>query len=303
MFGWLAGKRELKTSKRVTIIDLEGNSQECLVNIDNFNELPINFVCEYEVSGTWGSAKIPIVSTLTQYTGDAEEAAQLALKYGPKPVPRLKAVLTKCAEFINSTPDQSNGGLPRQVTYEQFEEAVRWFLSNDDEDEEYGDVMLNRLALSSKCPGSLKYHDSQDGGLIRHTAKMLELYMKCFGTQEWSFYQVHPLRCITGILFHDMGKIDQYAYDANSKSWSYADYAPYRGNHIGMAVERWARKGRKICEILGDKSMYWDVLHIIATHHGDPSNGFGSLWKPFGPDAETVHALDMMDSRQDETGV
>ena len=296
MTGFLSQKKESKTSKQVFMKDLQGVETKYLVNgVDNLEAIPLNRVYDFMTEGEWRG--IPILVSLREVV-EGEEYDLLMAMYGPKKVPKLGEIFPMMVEFVNTTPDPSNiGGLPRTVTVEQFKEAVTVFLQDDDIDSDG----VNRLSKLVSCPASTKYHDNQNGGLLRHIAKSEELFIKSFANQQFSEYEVHPLLMVTAILFHDMGKIDQFVYNPELQSWDYAEYSNYRGHHIGMGLERWARRGRRVCDILGlSRAEFWDIWHLIGSHHGPVNNGFGSLMDPFGHDAWTLYTIDLMESRQEE---
>ena len=293
MIGYLISKEDNGKSKKVIFKDLDGEETKYLVNgIDDLSIIPLNRVYQFIVDGSWRN--IPIIVSMTEVIeSDDPDVDMLKRMYGPKRVPKLGEIFPMMVEFINSTPDESNNYQPRQVTEEQFRDAVTKFLEDEDG--------VNRLSKLVICPASLKYHDAQNGGLLRHIAKMEEMYIRSFAPSKFHEYEVHPLLVCTAILFHDMGKIDQYEYDPALQEWKYAEYASYRGNHIGICLERWARKGREVCKILGlPDGAYWDIWHLIGSHHGPTELNLGSLMNPFGHDAWTLYGLDYTESRQEE---
>lgn len=269
--------------------NLKGETEEFW--IENPPLILINNLYDIECEGDWKGT--PKIKTIKAHEVEDEQAIILKKCHGPKKVPTLREIATLASEYVSSTPDQTNKYQPRILTVEQVIEALKFYLSDDYEGE-------HRAAKFVKCPASLKYHDSQDGGLLRHVVKMLEMCSKIIVEGKFYEYEIHPLRLVTGIIFHDMGKVDQYVQN-DEGFWEQSPDASYLGNHIGLGIIRWSQKGKEVCRILGDETMFVDVMHMIMSHHGPVSNGFGSLVDPFGHDAWTLYSLDMMDSRQEET--
>lgn len=257
---------------------------------DNPPLLLIDSIYDVECSGEWKGT--PKVSKIEAYGNEDEIATLLKRIWGPKKVPSIKEIASLASEYVSKTPDQTNQYQPRVLTVEMVMEALKFYLADDFEGE-------HRAVKFVKCPASLKYHDSQDGGLLRHIVKMLEMASKIIVEGKFYEYEIHPLRLVTGIIFHDMGKVDQYVQNEQG-FWEQSPDASYLGNHIGLGSKRWCEKGKEVCRILGDETMFIDILHMIWSHHGPVSNGFGSFVDPFGHDAWTLYSLDMLDSRQEE---
>lgn len=259
--------------------------------IDTPPLLMVDAIYDVECSGEWKGT--PKVSKIEAYTENDETTALLKKIWGPKRVPTIREIATLASEYVSKTPDQSNKYYPRVLTVDMVMEALKFYLSDEYEGE-------HRAAKFVKCPASLRSHDTQDGGLLRHTAKLLEAASKIAAEGQFNEYKVNPLILVTGILLHDEGKVDQYIQNEQG-FWEQNPHAAMIGNHIGYGFRRWCQKGHTVCEILGDTSMFDEVLNMIASHHGPVSNGFGSFVDPAGPNAWTLHSLDLFESRQDET--
>lgn len=293
MIGYLVWKEDNGKSKKVTFKFIDGTEQKYLVNgIDDFSQIPLNKVYEYTTDGTWRNFEI--INSMVEVI-EGEDYDTLMSKYGPKKIPKLMKTFEMMVDYINKTPDKSNvNGYPRQVTVEQFKNALTAYLSDDDG--------VNRLAKLTICPASTKSHDNQEGGLLRHIYKMTKLYVSGFAdTSEDEFcrYDDYPLMMCIGILVHDLGKLDQYNYNPELQTWEYNEESSRYGGHLGYSVERWCRKGREFCDIFRvEIGVYWEVLHMIMSHHGNTSTGFGSFVNPMTRNAYTLHCIDFMESRQ-----
>lgn len=297
MLGYVTSKRELKTSKRVTMKDSNGNEQEYLVNCE-YESIVLNKVADVTVEGDWKG--IPIVTKMS-YTVEGPEVEALNKMYGPKTVPGLKLIMQDMIEFINNTPDPSNiGGGARQITFEGLQKAIVDYFK----DEKPDGTEVDRLKEFIVCPASTIYHDCQKGGLLRHIAKCVQILIHMHDS-KYQEYEVHPLTLMVAAFVHDAGKIDQYQLNA-SGGYETTEWSSYRGSHIGMGLERWARNGRKFLKDLevpevDIEPLFWDIWHIIGSHHGPTKNEMGSAWNPFGHDAWSVFSVDLLESRQEET--
>jgi hypothetical protein len=305
----LVRKEELKTSKRVYIKNVEGEEVKYLLNTtdETYNSLIINKPVKYEVEGDWKG--IPIIKSLSfefDTNKDKINADFINKMYGPKPVPKLKEIMEEMVDFVNSTNDPSNiGGGPRVITFDCLRKAICDYLTDTVIVEEGGKpvyVTKNRLNDFMNASASTHYHDSQEGGLIRHIAKMVSICVGMFKA-KFQTYECHPLTIMIGIFVHDIGKIDQYVLE--NGEYKAAEDSFYRGSHIGLGLNRWAINGRKFLEDLEVRpidieKIYWDVWHMIGSHHGPVENKMGSAWNPFGHDAWTLHSIDLLESRQEE---
>lgn len=297
MIGFLIWKEDNGKSKKVTFKLLDGTEERCLVNgIDDFSTIPLNKVYEYDVEGSWRN--FPIVTSIREVVA-GEDYDQLNKLYGPKKVPSLRVILEMMVDFINKTPDKSNfGGKPRTVTFEQFKEGLTNYLMEGED--------KSKLIKLTSCPASIGNHDGQEGGLLRHIYGITRLYVNGFANVEDEYKSIddYPLIMCLGILVHDLGKLDQYQYNTQLGNWEKNPDSARYGYHIGWGVERWCRKGREFCKTMRlDESAYWEIFHMIMSHHGNTSNGFGSFVSPQTRNAFTLHCLDFMESRQTDDAV
>lgn len=318
MIGFITSKEELKTSKRVTLKDAQSVETRYLLNVtqEDFNSISAGTIAEIRTEGDWKGIPIIVEFHVLSNLGEEDprfaEYDRLVKMYGPKEVPSFREVLLKVVEFVNTTPDQSNiKGEPRHIEYDTFAKALSNYLTDVKtviEIDDNGEVKVDKVEVSRlhdfmKCPASTIYHDSQAGGLVRHIAKMFSLTMFAFKS-NYNQYEIHPLTLMVAVLMHDMGKIDQYQLKPTG-GYEVTEHSNYRGSHIGMGLERWARNGRKFLEDIGVipqdiEKLFWDIWHIIGSHHGPTDNKMGSAWNPFGHDAWTIHSIDLLESRQEE---
>ena len=305
--GYLAKTEETKTSKRVLIRDVNGDETKYLINIDDLSTLRPGVV-EFEVGEKKYSMYVIVdLKMLTEEEcermgGDAETLFKMNK---PLDVPKLTEVMDDIVQFVNETPDPSNiGGGPRHITMDDFKVALTVLFTDMVYNQGTGKWEPKmRLSEFTKQAASTIYHDSQVGGLLRHVAKLVQMMIVTKKMTKYQEYEVHPLTVMIGCFLHDMGKIDQY----ENKNFEFVltDWYKYRGSHIGMGLERWARNGRDFLRALkvADEDLeaiFWDVWHIIGSHHGPTRLEYGSFWDPFGHDACSVYALDYCESHEEE---
>lgn len=220
---------------------------------------------------------------------EIEDDPELVKAFGPKPVPTLKDIVEVIVDYVNKTPDRDNNLEPRQISVKQVMDAVKCLFEDD----------MENARKFTRIPASLSYHDAQIGGLLIHIYNMVKMASECMVADGvFRQYNLRPLVLMIGILVHDIGKVEQY--NDNNGIWEQSDEARYIGGHITTGSIRWGRKGQKACEILGYPKMYIDIMHIILSHHGNKELGYGSVISPQSPEAWAIHALDLMDSRQEK---
>jgi len=190
-------------------------------------------------------------------------------KYGPKPKISLKEFLTEVSDFC---------GIPMQ----NLVQAYKILLGED-------------AKLLAVVPASTRYHDCDDGGLVRHLYKMFKLTKAICDLDMW---QIDKVLAVCGILFHDIGKVKSYTKE--SGKWENSDVAKYMGHHLSMSIELFSKHGQEVMELFGRPELYVDVFHSIGASHGQVSYGFGSIVDPQSTEAWLLHMCDMGDSRFEE---
>jgi 3'-5' exoribonuclease len=202
------------------------------------------------------------------------------------------------------------------------EEAA--FLSGDPEtrkrqDQDWADIqeMLSQIAdprLKGLCDrfvdqfedrfrraaAAKKNHHARRGGLIEHVAQM----MRC-ATAICTVYQtLNRDLLITGILFHDCGKLWENNYPENGFAQGVSIYGEMLG-HIPLGIELanklWhdlldspeAKEWTALKPASEDVRLH--LLHLIASHHGELA--FGSPTLPRSPEAFALHYIDNLDAK------
>lgn len=135
-----------------------------------------------------------------------------------------------------------------------------------------------------RAPAAKKLHQAYLGGLIEHTALLVKLAAAVAG-----FYpHVNRDLLIAGSLLHDIGKIEELAYD---RTFDYTD----RGRLVGHLMIGARMVQEKIDAIKNFPEETANlILHLILSHHGELQ--FGSPVVPAIPEAVLLHHIDHMDA-------
>jgi 3'-5' exoribonuclease len=141
-----------------------------------------------------------------------------------------------------------------------------------------------------KAPAAMIHHHNYIGGLLDHTVEVLKISK----TACEIFPDLNPDLLYCGVLLHDVGKIKTYTYGTGpigfSKEGELLD-------HIYISCEMVKAKMEKL-ETPEELSNH--ILHMILSHHGYISNGWGSPVDPKTPEAVALHYSDNMDAKVKE---
>ncbi|MFM1801107.1 MAG: 3-5 exoribonuclease YhaM [Planctomycetota bacterium] len=140
------------------------------------------------------------------------------------------------------------------------------------------------------APAGIKNHHAYHGGLLEHIVTLLRISEPILPM----YPIVDPDLIVVGILLHDLGKVDELAYD---RAYSYTDEGQLVG-HLVMGVEMLSDKIRE-AEKLTDEpfpaELRLRLKHMIVSHHGTPE--FGSPKVPMTPEALFLHHIDNLDAK------
>jgi len=136
-----------------------------------------------------------------------------------------------------------------------------------------------------EAPGGKRVHHAYRGGLVHHLVTVTR------GSLAMSSIYPHLDRdlLVTGALLHDIGKVKELAWVGLTVE--YTDEGRFLG-HVALGLEMVgeALRERRLPFGLGEK-----VLHIIASHHGEPEQG--ALKRPKIPEALVVYYMDQLDAK------
>lgn len=103
------------------------------------------------------------------------------------------------------------------------------------------------------------HHDNISGGLINHTLKMLRIAeVVLTNLPELNFMKN---RIYTGIVLHDIGKIDCYTSTGGVDTLNYVD-------HKALGIEKLAQLKLQIISHISEEE-YYQLIAIILGHHGE----------------------------------
>ena len=141
------------------------------------------------------------------------------------------------------------------------------------------------------CPAATHVHHNYHGGLIVHTAEVLELCIATAETCSRRYPFVNKDVLYSAAVLHDIGKVQTYFVNdigvakqlPTEKTIGHLFY----GMHLVQAA---AQKMKKV-----DEDFVNEVLHCIAAHHGLPE--YGSLKVVQSIEAGILSRVDYISSR------
>lgn len=148
------------------------------------------------------------------------------------------------------------------------------------------------------------YHHARRGGLVEHVAQMMR--------SASALAEVYPGTnrdlLLTGVLFHDSGKLWENCYEKEGFAMPYSEPAELLG-HISLGIELVNRLWRQLMD--SPQAAEWKtaspplepaaetvrlhLLHLIGAHHGEFQ--FGSPVLPRTPEAVLLHHVDNIDAK------
>ncbi len=151
-----------------------------------------------------------------------------------------------------------------------------------------------------RAAGARSYHHARRGGLVEHIAQM----MRTGDALAAVYPSLNRDLLLTGILFHDSGKLWENCYPKESFIMPH-DFRAELIGHVSMGIELVNRLWQRLKELPVFPS--WNVfspdsdlvrlhlLHLVASHHGEKQ--FGSPIEPKTPEAMTLHFIDNLDAK------
>lgn len=159
--------------------------------------------------------------------------------------------------------------------------------------EEYGERFRRTAAAR-------EYHHARRGGLVEHVAQM----MRAAQALARVYPGINADLLLTGVLFHDCGKLWENCYEREGFTMPYTDHGELMG-HIPMGIELVNRLWRRLLEVdpaaaapetqPPAESVRLHLLHLIGSHHGE--HQFGSPVLPRTPEAILLHHVDNIDAK------
>ncbi|PKL68989.1 MAG: hypothetical protein CVV28_02410 [Methanobacteriales archaeon HGW-Methanobacteriales-1] len=142
-------------------------------------------------------------------------------------------------------------------------------------------------------PAAMRHHHNYNSGNLEHSVNV----MKICNTMNHCYKDLNKDLLSTGALLHDMGKIKTYTLDKTMVTMT------PEGETFGhlylssklledLFLRYHAMNGEPFPQEHKDA-----LMHLILSHHGDVTNGWGSVVNPNTPEAIVLHYADLLDSR------
>jgi len=135
------------------------------------------------------------------------------------------------------------------------------------------------------APGAQYIHHAYIGGLMEHVVEMLALA----DTVAELYPKINHDLLITGVLLHDIGKIDELTAEAaitRTRKGKLVGHIPMSSNLVYEAM-------KNIPDFPVDLSD--QVLHLVLSHHGQLD--YGSPVVPMTTEAFALHHIDQLSSK------
>lgn len=153
-----------------------------------------------------------------------------------------------------------------------------------------------------RTAGARSFHHARRGGLVEHVAQMTRSAIQICE----AYTMLNRDLLVTGILFHDVGKLWENAYQENGFDMPYSELSELLG-HISLGMEVVNRLWREAVDDPKNADWYQmeppsdrvrlHLLHLIASHHGELQ--FGSPIVPKTPEAQALHYIDNLDAKME----
>lgn len=151
-----------------------------------------------------------------------------------------------------------------------------------------------------RAAAARKNHHARRGGLVEHVAQM----MRTADAVAGAYPQLNRDLLLTGVLFHDCGKLWENQYHEKGFSQNYSLHGEMLG-HISLGIELVNKLWRDVMDSPAGKdwlalepsseTVRLHLLHLIASHHGEYQ--FGSPALPRTPEAIALHHIDNLDAK------
>ena len=140
------------------------------------------------------------------------------------------------------------------------------------------------------APAAIVHHHNYMGGLLDHSVEILDICR----TMCKIFKDLNKDLLYCGVLLHDIGKIKTYTYGTGPIGFSEEGDLL---DHIYISCEM---VKERMIKLETPEELSNQILHMILSHHGYVSNGWGSPVDPKTPEAWTLHFADNMDAKVKE---
>lgn len=147
-----------------------------------------------------------------------------------------------------------------------------------------------------------KNHHARRGGIVEHVAQM----MRSAVAISHIYPELNRDLMISGVLFHDTGKLWENSYPENGFAQIHSKYGEMLG-HIPLGIELVNKLWHDLLGVSefdafaectpSTEDVRIHLLHLIGSHHG--SMEFGSPVLPKTPEAHALHYIDNLDAKME----
>lgn len=141
-----------------------------------------------------------------------------------------------------------------------------------------------------QAPAAMIHHHNYLGGLLDHSVEVLLICERLCQL----FPQLDRDLLYTGALLHDVGKIKTYDYHKVKIEMSQESILL---DHMYLSADL---VKERMNSLNFSEKLSQQVLHLILSHHGKVSLGWGSSVNPKLPEAVALHHADNLDARVNE---
>jgi len=200
--------------------------------------------------------------------------------------------------------------LPEDVLPKEFQEILEFEKASDEDIKWAKGIINDKKAFKNKnnfdftmacidvvgkdqfynCPAATLVHHQYQGGLFIHTAEVVELAsaVAMLSKRRYPFVNLDVVR--SAAILHDLGKVKTYYFNKVGAAQSLITEKIIGHLFYGMHVVYNTAKDCDVCEQFVN-----EVLHCIASHHGDPQ--YGSLKTVQSIEAGIISRSDYISSR------
>ncbi len=146
------------------------------------------------------------------------------------------------------------------------------------------------MAKFTQAPAGIKNHHAYRGGLLQHTASLMELAQRI----ATCYPQIDRDLLLSGAFIHDIGKLEELNYE---RELSYSDQGQMIG-HLVLSVSMLEAKVAEAEKLSGeaiDAETVMRLKHILISHHGEYE--YGSPKLPMTLEAMALAQLDNLDAK------
>lgn len=213
-------------------------------------------------------------------------------------VSEYRGALQLVVDRIRAAAEGDNVDVAALVPTAPIENDAAWAYITDLvsslEDADYAAVAQEMLRRHEgefrRIPAAKSVHHSFLGGLLMHTANMLQT--ADFLAEQYADTLDRSL-LIVGTLLHDFSKMQEFSFSPLGLVTDYSTKGQLLG-HLVMGAQEVAEIAKEL-GISEDKSVL--LQHMILSHHGEPE--YGAAVRPQCAESELLSLIDMIDSRME----